>query len=254
MVKQGTQCLWWCFTLNNPEEKEEIELLHNSSKYVYQLEEGDDEKTPHYQGVVKLKKRMRLTEIKKLIPRAHFEKARSWKHSVEYCQKEEGRLEGPWVDGFRAPIKDPLAAVELRPFQQEIMEIISEDPDNRTIHWFWENKGNVGKTSLAKHLAISKKNEFLYLSGKASDMKCGITKFLENEDNDLKIVMLDFTRSAEEYISWEGIEAIKNGIFFSGKYESGMLVFNSPHVICLANYRPDKSKLSKDRWNIHKIK
>ena len=38
--------------------------------------------------------------------------------------------------------------------------------------------------------------------------------------------------------------------FFSGKYESGMVRYNKPHVIIFANCRPDIEKLSKDRWKV----
>jgi len=46
------------------------------------------------------------------------------------------------------------------------------------------------------------------------------------------------------------MEEIKNGIFFSNKYKGKMCLFNVPHMICFANFGPEKEKLSNDRWVI----
>ena len=213
--KRENQSCHWCFTLNNPDEKENVEqrslLFGMAKQYVFQLEEGDDEKTPHWQGYTNLSKKARFSQLQRLLPGWHIEKCNNIKASIEYCQKIDGRLDGPWTKGFRAKIKDPLLGKELRPFQKEIIDLCDSEPDDRTVHWYWEKKGNVGKTSLAKSIAINNRNQMLYLTGKSADMKFAIQKFLENEDNDLKIVLMDFTRSIEDYISYEGIESIKNG-------------------------------------------
>ena len=34
------------------------------------------------------------------------------------------------------------------------------------------------------------------------------------------------------------------------KYETGMKLFNSPHLIVFSNFYPDTDKLSADRWKI----
>lgn len=65
-----------------------------------------------------------------------------------------------------------------------------------------------------------------------------------------RVILIDYARDQESHISWQGIEEIKNGIFFNSKYESSMVIYNSPHVICFANFKPQEYKLSKDRWNI----
>ncbi len=57
----------------------------------------------------------------------------------------------------------------------------------------------------------------------------------------------------EDYVSYQALEEIKDGIFFSGKYEGGMKIFNSPHVICFANFSPAEHKLSGDRWVVEEV-
>lgn len=88
----------------------------------------------------------------------------------------------------------------------------------------------------------------LFLNGKAADMKFAIAQFVE--ENELKVCLLNFTRTVEERVSYEGLEAIKDGIFFCGKYESKQVIYDPPHVICFANFLPDKEALSKDRIKI----
>ena len=41
---------------------------------------------------------------------------------------------------------------------------------------------------------------------------------------------------------------IKDGVFYNGRYKKEELIFKSPHVIVFANYRPDLTKLTADRW------
>lgn len=68
-----------------------------------------------------------------------------------------------------------------------------------------------------------------------------------------KVCVFHYTRAVENYVSYEALEAIKDGIFFSTKYESGMVVFDSPHVVVFANFPPDRTQLSADRWRITNI-
>lgn len=254
MPTTETQRIYWCFTLNNPEDGELDTLLEGSEKYVYQLEAGDEEKTPHYQGFVKLKKRARFNTVKDLCPRAHIEATKgSAMDNYAYCTKRDGVLAGPWIKGYRKPVKNPLDGKTLRPFQQDILDLIDTEPDGRTIHWYWDANGNTGKSSLAKHICLTRSHQALYVGGKAADMKYAICKFLENVENDLQIVLIDIPRTAGQYLSYTGIEEIVNGIFFSGKYEATMQTFNPPHVICFANFMPAMENISLDRWDIVNI-
>jgi len=55
------------------------------------------------------------------------------------------------------------------------------------------------------------------------------------------------------------LEPLKDGMLFNSKYESGELIFNSPHVIIFSNEKPDfnnkyVNKMDKNRWRIYKYK
>lgn len=243
---QGVQRLYWSFTWNNYENIEILEtiLRGQTEWYVFQEEVGASG-TPHLQGTLCLKKKQRLTELKHINLKIHWEPTKCVKSSIIYCQKKETSKGRIYSHGIEIP--EELEVEEPWGWQEKIMEIIKEQPDKRTIHWFWEPSGGVGKTSLCKYLVI--KHNALMLSGKSNDMYHMISKFPMKR----KIILIDVPRSTQDFINYGAIEQIKNGLIFSGKYEGSQLVFNCPHVIVFANEEPDKKMMSKDRWNIIRI-
>lgn len=244
----------WCWTLNNYTKEDiiHIETYINTKKieFIFQEEIGKNG-TPHLQGYFYYKNAINFSTIHKEFPNMHLEKARNKEAAIKYCSKTETSV-GPVHTNIKTErkLKDPLEGKTLKPWQQEIIDLIKTEPNERTINWYYDTTGNIGKTSLSKHICINNPNETLYIGGKANDIKYGIACFIENENNYLRTCILDFTRSTEQFISYEGIESIKNGIFYNNKYESKMVIFDTPHIICFANFTPDTTKLSKDRWNI----
>lgn len=252
-LKQGDQKLYWCFTFNNYTE-EEIELLETIFRveaewYVFQEEVGE-EKTPHLQGTFKLIHKARLTQLKKLIPGdPHLEPTHKVPNSIIYCcnwlkRAPNGRI---FSNNVQLPdCAEPILVEEPYGWQLDVIDILKTKPDKRTIFWFWETKGGVGKSSLAKYLAV--KYQANIISGKSQD----IFNAVKNAKS-RKLFIIDVPRSAQDFINYGAIEQVKNGLLYSGKYEGGQVVFNCPHVIVFANERPDFSKMSKDRWDVREI-
>lgn len=242
----------WCFTINNWNE-ESIKMLEIEKEkaidWAWQSEIGEENGTPHIQGCIKYKNARTFNSMKKTFDGAHIEQCKDWFKSKNYCSKKDTR-DGLIIEG-KYKIKDPLNGKELYEWQKDIIKIINSEPDDRTIHWYYDKIGCNGKTTLAKHLCMNNK-DCIYLTGKAADMKYGIFNMIE-QNRTVKTVILDLTRSIENYVSYQGIEEIKNGIFFNTKYESKMCIFDNPHVIIFANFRPIEEKLSIDRWNIVEI-
>lgn len=110
--------------------------------------------------------------------------------------------------------------------------------------------GGKGKTALQKRLAHMK--QAIVVTGKSADMKYGIHCYRENKKEYPRIVIINQPRSVE-HIGWDGIESIKDGLFFSTKYECGMHVFNPPHLFIFSNQPPPLAKLSKDRWKVFEL-
>lgn len=221
-------------------------LMKECKSFVFQLEEGQSGYR-HYQGMISLKKKKRFQQVVEMLG-CHIEVAQNPFALKQYCQKRETRVAGPW-DEKSVMIRDRFLEFEPFEWQKQILDIIKEEPDDRTIHWYYSpTKGKMGKTLLAKHICIENRDA-IFVSGKSADIKSGICSM----DEAPKIVIFYFTKTNEEYVSYEAIESVKDGIFFSGKYESGMKLFDNPHVICLANFKPKKNALMTDRWHIVNI-
>jgi len=77
----------WCFTLNNPTIDEGIDV--DLVEYMVVGDEVGEENTRHFQGYVVFKEQKRLTALKKLLGRAHWEIARGsgWQN-FQYCTKD----------------------------------------------------------------------------------------------------------------------------------------------------------------------
>ena len=87
------------FTLNNPTESD-LPKLTNQVKYIkWQLEKAPTTGTLHYQGLVIFHNRVRFQTAINLLPRADFEVMRNLKASLEYVEKEETKIDGPWELG-----------------------------------------------------------------------------------------------------------------------------------------------------------
>lgn len=246
--KQSAQYTYWCFTLNNYtiEQIEHLEQVfrHECKWYVFQEEVGANG-TPHLQGNLCLHVRQRMTQLKTIDPAIHWEPTKSVKASLVYCTKQETSQGRIYSHGIEVP--RPLQLVTPRGWMLNVLDIIRQEPDHRTIHWFWDPDGGVGKTALAKYLCV--KHNALMLTGKSNDMYHMISKYPNKRD----LFVVDCPRSMQDYINYGAIEQIKNGLIFSGKYEGTQLVFNSPHVIVFANEPPDRDKMSLDRWSIVQI-
>jgi Putative viral replication protein len=207
----------------------------------------------HLQGYVETKNMMRPTALgwpKKI----HWEKAcGSRSANIAYCTKEGAWTASRLLDTLEeCSVVEPLWLIsELKPWQAKLVDIVKQVPDRRSIHWLWESVGNVGKSALAKLMCATM--GAIICAGKASDMKHQIAEAVK-AGRPPKIIIIDIPRTAIGYISYTGIEEIKNGCFASSKYESGMVIMNCPHVICFANSEPFLEAVSLDRWVITEIK
>lgn len=224
--------------------KELSQELHVFCKeFYFQGEEGSETGYKHWQGCVSLKDKQYFLAVKNLMPAGtHIEQARDWHAAKNYCNKDDTRIEGPY-DHSTEFIKT-LALNSLYPWQQDLLKMLEQPADDRTILWLWDKPGNIGKTQLAKYLLVHHKAAY-FSGGRACDIAYCYTG--------QKICIFNFSRSKEGNVSYDAMESLKDGVVFSPKYESKIKIFNSPHVIVFANFAPNNAALSKDRWDIRKI-
>lgn len=86
------------FTMNNPTKPMEFDE-EKMDFMIYQKEVGE-QGTPHFQGYVELKSPTRMSTIIKKMEGCHIEPRRgTQKQAIDYCSKEDTRVEGPWRFG-----------------------------------------------------------------------------------------------------------------------------------------------------------
>ncbi len=248
----------WCFTLNNYTKTEtaliNTTFLSKKWKYIFGKEIGE-KKTPHLQGYFEAKNAVSFATVKKIMPRANIRKARGdLKANFKYCSKDGDYTTNIDLTTHREKLKQiclkKYKNVQWKPWQQQILNILKEEPDPRKIHWFYEPTGNTGKSFLCKYIAL--KYECIICEGKKNDIFNQVNIAIEAEKTP-KIILLDIPRTSQEYVNYAALEQLKNGLMYSGKYEGGQCIFPEPHVIAFNNVKPNKEALSEDRWEILKI-
>jgi len=248
--KRSDRARRWTFTLNNYDGHKLHSVLDfcrvKCSAYIVGEEEGS---TKHLQGYVEFKSPMEFDVLRKNLFDAHIEKARGDRAAnIKYCSKE-----GKVHSSDNCKPLDPVKFINpTYPWQLELLHMLSREADDRTIVWIYEALGGTGKSAFCKYLGGKKGG--VPLSNKACDMKHQICKMMENGGRPPELITIDIPRSVDlQYLSYTGIEEVKNGYFFSPKYEGGVCMFNPPHIFIFSNELPNRDKLSKDRWCVYEI-
>ncbi|UYD39097.1 MAG: replication associated protein [Wigfec virus K19_521] len=247
---RGASAKHWAFTLNNYIPDDIINITTNSfiQKYLFQEEVGVNG-TPHLQGQLTFIKKQKLDwfKIRDTFKKMHVEKTKYIIDSCYYCVKTEtgsGKIYSNWWYADEC-IFD---TIEFKWWQEDILLTIGTQPDLRKIYWFWESRGGAGKSYFARYLY--RKHGAMIVSGKLADMKHAIAKWSE-ENGYPHIIIIDIPRSIDiDFFSYTGVEEIKNGFFYSSKYEGGVVDMPRPHVIIFANEPPHIEKMSADKWAI----
>jgi len=144
-------------------------------------------------------------------------------------------------------LKARMDGATLRPWQQHYLDnVLAFDPSPRHVHWIWDSTGGTGKSFLCDYL-VALHGATVFTHGKVSD--------IAHAYDFQPVVIFDLSRTQEDKLDgvYMCLENFKNGRFFSPKYESHNKVFAVPHVLVLANFAPDETKLSADRWKIKEL-
>jgi len=284
----------WCFTEFDTSDEKRKELLKIPHDYVcFQLEQCPDTKKNHFQGFIAFPTRTTLAKAKKLFGKSHLEIARSVQAAIDYCQKADSRIDGPWEDGSRPRSgRIDLDDARIRIMGHERWGDVLNDEQltdiiARYYKWARDIFEHRRRDIPVPDLSLQWQQDLLEeLTGEAhprkilwywseeggtgkstfaryTAAKLGALVITRGGGDDIihayenhRIVVFDYPRSTDpQYIHWNLLEEFKNGITFSKKYNSHQKIFNSPHVLVFSNINPTDYlyKLSDDRWKIKKI-
>lgn len=250
----------YCFTLNNylEEDKTNFEKWANCATIYWGYgEEVGESGTPHLQGFFKLKKKERITGLKKkLNERYHFAETKgSLESNIVYCSKDGKFKSFNLPEVKKEPIKvKVLKDDELRPFQKEIIEYILNNEAEGKIYWVYDEMGQCGKTETLRKLHIEYKIPFSY-GGKCADI---INLVFNNKETIIReekpALIYNFGRETKpKEISYKSMEQVADGCISNTKFEAGCFVCNKIKVIVLSNCLPLFEKMTASRWIVKYI-
>lgn len=105
----------WVYTLNNYSDSELDEVMQIECRYHVGGIECGEQGTWHIQGYIEFKKPKRMAGMKKLIPRAHFEKRRGTRDEARAYSKKDGDYFeiGDWEAGGQGSRNDLQSVVKM---------------------------------------------------------------------------------------------------------------------------------------------
>jgi hypothetical protein len=144
-------------------------------------------------------------------------------------------------------------AVDWRDWQREIIEEIKTRPDPRRVVWIYDPLGNAGKSFLAKHLG-QYRGAFVSTKANTYHVATALDEFIsKNGQDSVLVVIFNFTRQQENHKIYQALEELKDGMMTTEKYKGKTMFFPNPHLICMANYIPDVTSMTADRWDIRAL-
>jgi len=182
-----------------------------------------------------------------LLP-ANGSRAKNW----TYCTKDGVNIETNFeiADKPVVPYVEPLPSPY--PWQKSLLDALEMEPNRRTIHWIWDAVGGCGKTTFTKHVATAL-DAVLLMPPKTADAKHAVAKYFDLKKSTPRVCISNIPRDAEDYLSYGGLETIKDMCFCSGKYEGCQIVGPCPHLVIFANFPPKYDKMSRDRWIVWEV-
>ena len=196
------RCRKWFFTWNNYT-RGDIDSLISYFKdaiYKFQEEEGIASKIKHLQGCVEFPSQRSFQALKINFPKLIGKKLAILKLLLAYCCKEETRAGKVFESKANNNCKsyNTRSYDELYDWQKKVLAVIDEEPDDRTIYWFWEPDGCAGKTTLVKYILKHYSKATYSCANKSADI-------LSIADIEKNIYMLNFSRNQEGYCPWSAL-------------------------------------------------
>lgn len=284
----------WCFTCNNYTDAdiENFSSLYPATcRYVFFAKEiGKECGTPHLQGYLILNKGHRMTQMKKLCSRSHWEATRGSKvDNYEYCTKEGREFfefgTNETNQGQRSDLSDLMKSVkdgcyDLKRLREDFPDVVAKYPrfvsdyvmdhcpmpeiiDHPLREWQAELNAKL-------NLPPNDREVIFVVDAKGNQGKTWFAKrycSLHPENSQymeaakradlayalnpmIRVLFVNCVRKQTEFLNYGFLESVKDGIVFSSKYESRNKLLGPCHVVVLMNQDPDETALSHDRYKI----
>ncbi|AXH77952.1 MAG: Rep catalytic domain protein [Cressdnaviricota sp.] len=141
----------------------------------------------------------------------------------------------------------------------ELLNEVKEKPNRlqrRKVVWYCDIEGGCEKTKLARYLLITEpQNWFVAKDMGTSKDAATVIKNALNSGWTGHGMIIDLPRQAANHKRmYSYIEEIKDGMVTTQKYSGQTCIFNIPHLIVFANWKPLFYMLSKDRWDVRILK
>jgi len=230
-------------TINNWEDDDWEQLENLDYRYlIYQFEFVT---VNHIHACVYFKNPISFKRVKKLFPSAHIEVVKNWRKCIQYCSKEESRVDGPFeygkkpsqgnrsdldkiaqkiIDGTSAndiAIEEPGTFVKYSRGLQLLENAVKPDRTEKpTVNWLW-GKSGTGKTRTA------------FESSNSTYMKDG-TMWWDGYKQQEVIIIDDFDGN------WPFRDLLRllDRYPYQGQVKGGYVKINSPMIYITCEFPP----------------
>lgn len=149
--------------------------------------------------------------------------------------------------------KEKMAVMKPICWQIELWDKLEKLSNDREICWYWEKTGGNGKSSFANMWEYAHPDECITLGtvGKSSDVIYLICDEINSRNVAPKVIFMNLVRQFEgkEHI-YSIAEQLKDGLLTNLKYQGKRVRIDWPHIVIFANFPPDLTKLTNDRWYV----
>lgn len=226
-------------------------------QWCFQKEVGELRGTPHFQGRLCLKEKMRLQTLKNKLKGTCLEgchlspTSAANKGNTFYVMKETSRVDGPWSEKSSS-CYIPTRVRNFVPFrwQQKLIDISVEN-DDRKIHVVYDPAGGTGKSTLMTYMVTHGKAECIPPMKDHKDIMRMVMNLPKKG-----CYFVDLPRASDKrhmVNMWAALETVKSGMAYDDRYEFRREFFEPPNIVVFTNVIPDRALLSEDRWVVWSI-
>jgi len=235
---------------SNTEEEIKRVFKTHCKKWAFKLEKGEETGFIHWQCRINLgtkltKSALDHTLLEEGLTDFHTSiTSNPNKENTFYIVKKDTAI-GPLFTDKDVEMPWDLVGIELRHWQQFIVDNCAKK-ERRYINVIFDKEGGKGKSLLAKYIGFHGHGHKIPGHNNMKDF-CQYAASLPVAT--LYIVDLPRGTNVKDLPGlYTGIETLKDGMIFDGRYKASPKYMGSPMVWVFCNELPKRSMLSEDRW------